>query len=283
MKKFLKILIIVLLVAAAVCATVFVFFRQKGERDVNTGSIVAYIGSIEKKTFNSNMETLSNNVKAYNANDTRFDFVEDTSDNLDTILETLITYYMADDTNIADADIKSQFESVKASRARVDDMYTEFDIKKDSKWFARDKGANDIYRQISDYLVKYADLVNLINADVQIANKNVDIKFAMFEIYANVVSNTFKEFETDANQLVSVKKIENIDLLNDEMFVQNSYIESAKAFTSTCNDFIKYYNQCDKQEFAKNLAGNVEIDAITEDSSNIEKATYYLKSIYGLI
>ena len=293
MKKFLKVFIIVLLVLGVIGGTAFFFFRKIEKENNTTTSIVAMLKAEKKLEFNEDLKEIQTYVNS-DGTDTRVDLIISTSEKLDEIVYILSTYHIENNTKINNEQIADQFKEVKNSRSLLSRMIAEYKIKKDSSKFDRHLGANDLYEQSCDYLVNCAKLANLINNNLDV-DKSADIKFNMFEVYANVVIDTFndKNINKGADIKTDLKNADNIDVMNSVLQIRNSYIvkiENANTqdeivthlFTANNNYFNNYYNKCDKSSFAKNLANNLELVTDSEQPTNEKIATYYFRLIYGI-
>lgn len=281
MKKFLKVAIIVLLVIGAIGGTVYFFFRNHKEKSSKTESIVNMVKSESKTNFNNSLS----NIKAIansDSTDVRLDVIIETNAKLDEIVYVLSSYYLNSNTVINNKDIKNQLDTVNSLRSTMSSMMTEYNIKKDSVYFDRHLGLNDLYKTSCDYVENYAKFAGLLCDNVSGVNKKADIKFAMFELYVDIVENTFAKTKTDANNLEIIEDASNINLINSEMQINNSYIVTDQAYTTNAVNFVNYYYSCDKQAFAKNLATNVAAVNSSLQPNNELIATYYFKTIYGI-
>lgn len=280
MKKFLKVFIIVLLVLATIAGTCYFFFRNLKKKNNTTSSISEYIFAQEKTQFDDELQNVSNWVNSDNS-DARINLIIATSNNLDDIVEVLSSYYVLSDTKINNERISKSFNNVLSARALLNDMAAEYKIKKDSSYFNRHLGANDFYEQSCVYLVNYAVFANHLNASLQL-NKSSDIKFSMFEIYCNVVINTFSDVNTSATNVV-VKSTTNINKINTIFKIKNSYVETnVGQFHQNINLFNQVYYNCNKMEFASNLASNISSVSSADQPTNEKMATYYFKQIFGV-
>lgn len=281
MKKFLKVLIIVLLVLGAVGGTTYFFFKNNKKKSGDTGSLVNMLTSQQKLDFNNDLRKMRTIVNS-DLTDNRLTVIIETNDKLDQVVYGLLSYYLDTNTTINNIPIKEQLDVVNANRALLGDMIKEYNIKKDSVFFDRHLGANDFYKNASVYLVEYAKFTDMLNDYTKVNNKNADIKFAMIEVYTDVVENTFSKVVKNAKNLNEIENASNISLINDKMFIDNSYIQSTQAYTANASNFVKYYNNCNKQNFASSLANNVTTVTSAEQANNELIATYYFKLIFGI-
>lgn len=281
MKKFLKVLIIVLLVLGAVGGTTYFFFKNNKKKSGDTGSLVNMLTSQQKLDFNNDLRKMRTIVNS-DLTDNRLTVIIETNDKLDQVVYGLLSYYLDTNTTINNIPIKEQLDVVNANRALLGDMIKEYNIKKDSVFFDRHLGANDFYKSACVYLVEYAKFTDMLNDYTKVNNKNADIKFAMIEVYTDVVENTFSKVVKNAKNLNEIENASNISLINDKMFIDNSYIQSTQAYTANASNFVKYYNNCNKQNFASSLANNVTTVTSAEQANNELIATYYFKLIFGI-
>ncbi len=299
MKKFLKVFIIVILVLGVIAGTTFFFFRNLKEKNNTTSSIAAMLQSESKLKFNEGLDTL-NGIANDDKSDERMELLIKTNKNLDEIIFVLATYYIDTDTKINNEAIAEKFKDVNSSRDLLIKMIDEYTIKEENaeNYFNEHSGLNDFYDQCCDYLVQYATLANLLNESLNV-NKSADFKFNMFNVYSNVVINTFNETELiihNANEegehkRVIVKNSSNIDVINGMFKIRNSYIVIVKneglaneevvvLNSSNVNKFNEWYNKCDKTTFAKEFDNNIKNASKTGPKEVV--SAYYLKLIYGI-
>ncbi len=279
MKKFLKVFIFVLLVIASVAGTCFFFFKNLKEKNNTTPSFSAILFSQEQKEFNESLALMSAVVNS-DATDKRLEVVIKTQNNLDEILKVLVSYHVENNTQINNERISKAFKQFNADKALLQNMVSEYLIKKDSTYFDRHLGANDFYKQACNYLMSYAQLVNYVNMDLNL-NKSVDLKFSMFEIYCNVVTTSFNTTKINASR-VMIENSANINKINDILKIENSFVVTkVSPFESIVNEFNRYYYNSNKTEFAKNLANNILI-VNSNQGNNEQIATYYFKQIFGV-
>lgn len=290
MKKFFKVFITILVIVGAVAGTSYLFFKNLVKNSNKTGSIVNMLQSDSKQTFNTNLNTMDDIVNE-NGLDNRMEVIIETNKNLDKIVYTLSSYYINSSTTINNEKVKNQLNVVNLQRSTLTDMMEEYFIKSGyneetkqftSTYFDKNLGLNDFYKKISSYLVNYAKLAKLISADIGNVNKESDVKFIMFDVYADVVKFTFAEHDVDANKRVVVKDVSNLNLMNAKMKIENFYIDNQNIYTISMNNFVKSYNKCNKEKFAKNLVLNIAIANSPEQADNDLIATFYFKAIFEI-
>lgn len=280
MKKFLKIFIIVLLVVASIAGTCYFFFVNIKKKNNTTSSISESLFSSEKNKFDTELKNVSTWVNS-DGTDSRIELIIKTNNNLDDIVEVLASYYVESDTKINNERIAKSFNEVVESRDLLNKMLEEYKIKKASAFFNRHLGANDLYKQSSAYLVDYAVFANYLNASLQV-NKASDLKFSMFEIYCNIVIDTFGNLNTSLDNVI-VNNSSNINKINSMFKIKNSYIvTSVSPFDKNINLFNKVYYQCNKMEFASDFARNISVVSSPNQTTNEKLAMYYLKQIFGV-
>ena len=293
MKRFLRVFIIVLLVLGVIGGTSYFFFKKVEEKNNTTASIAGLLQSEDKVKFNQNLKVIAEYVNS-DGTDDRMNLIILTSEKLDNIVYILSTYHIDSKTKINNEQIANKLDQVESSRNLLTKMINEYNIKKDSPKFDRHLGANDLYLQACTYLVNYANFANLLNQNLDV-DKMSDIKFNMFEIYTNVVVETFSKVNDDdaENTNVVISNSLNIDAINEVLKIRNSYIVKIEnentsdekitiLVTSYNNAFNTYYNKCNKTSFAKNLAENLELSTNLIQPNNERTAAYYFNLIYGI-
>ena len=283
MKKFLKVFIVVVMVLGVIGGTCFFFFRNHKEKMNTTEPLIDYFNSKGSVEFKEEMFSMSEIVNS-DGKDNRLNLIIETNNKMDSIVNVLISYYINSNTQINNEEISKALNNVKSSRSLLLDMMNEYEIKSTSIYFNRHLGANDFYIQASNYLIQYANLVKLINNNVSV-DKNVDAKFNLFEIYSNIVIETFSyiNYQESLTSKVVVSNVSSISILNNRLIIVNSIVQTTGGlFSKYINDFNKYYNMCDKTQFVSKLAENIGSVNSAEQNSNEKIATYYFKVIMGL-
>lgn len=283
MKKFLKVFIIVLLVIGVIGVTCYFFFRKIKERNNTTEPLTTILYSENNKKFKTNLGNVAGYVKG-STTDSRIYLIVETNQKLDDLVEVLSSYYIAQNTQINNESIAKALSKVNSSKSLLSSMMNEYILKKDSTYFNRHTGANDLYKQGCNYLVNYATFANLLNASLNV-DRNSDLRFNMFEVYCNVVISTFSathSVKVGEDFWVYVSNTNNINTMNAHFAVYQSHIvTSVHSFDKTINDFNKYYKISNKITFANDLTYNVN-NVSSKTGTNEEIATYYFKLIYGI-
>lgn len=283
MKKFIKIMIIVVLVLAVIGGTCYFFFQKHDEKDNTTESFATFLNSESNEKFKNNLSNISDLVNS-DSTDARFEIIMETNKKLETILSVLTSYHVENETQINDEKVAQRLQVVKGKKSTILSMMAEYEKKATSSWFKRHLGANDLYIKSCEYLVETAKLSNLINNNLNV-NKNVDVKFNVFEIYCNVVINTFSDVNTENKSTSNVVILDpsNINLLNDSLTISNSFVQTGVySFAIQFNKFNEAYASCDKNAFALNMKENIESVTTVEQETKEKIATYYFKLILGL-
>lgn len=286
MKKVLnvvKVLLIIALVAGAIGGTCYFFYNYVLLNADAFNSFSTLIYGSQTTEFNAKLYE----VRGYT--DDRFDLIINTNEKLKEMAVNL-NYHLvnAEDFDLDERLIEEQIDKVLENQDTAYNMMEEYLIKVDSDFFNREKGANDLYNQMSRYFVTFSDMISTINSELNKTDiiKNADVKFSIIEVYSNVCIDTFSNLVTDASGLRRVEDSENIDLVNRAINFKNGFISSSNAnanFSYLTNNFIQNYEKCDKEVFASNLAQNVsQVVSISDSSTSLVKATYYFKGVLGI-
>ena len=286
MKKFLKVFIIVLLVLGVIGVTCYFFFKKVEEKNNTTEPLATMLYSESKQNFNQSLIDMNSLVKE-GSTDNRLDLIVRTNNNLDNVVKVLSSYYVAQNTQINDAQISKALNRVNSSRSLLNSMIKEYNLKvtsTSSAYFNRHTGANDFYKQACVYLINYATFANLLNSSLNV-DRVSDLRFNMFEVYCNVVINAFSETNAatvGSNGLVVITNSNNINIMNAHFVINNLHIvTNVHTFEHTIITFNEFYNMSNKVAFANDLSVNVN-NVSTASGTNEEIATYYFKLIYGI-
>ncbi len=293
MKKFFKFLIVSIVVVGAIVGACILFFQNKNKVEDSTTSLLGFLQNENKQEFDSNVQKVSSLVNS-DSLDERFNLIIEINQTLDNSFAELITYLIDDNVTVESKEISSNLYSVISVRSYSKAMIEEYVIKANHKidgnlsLFDRHVGANDLYRTITNYTKNYAKLVSSVNAylDNIVENKSADLKFNMIDVYTRVVQNTLSNLEDNTAGWVVLKDVDNLNVLreNNVLNYKNSFIDTdANMFSSKVSNFNNYYDQCDKNEFCKNLATNVKtIEDIKEGFKTHEIATYWFEKVLGI-
>ena len=286
MKKKLRIILIVVLIVAVLGVALFFVFKKKKEHDETRTSISTMLRGEDKDIFDATIKKMGQYLNSDNTDD-RVNIVLETNKNLDDIVWSLVSYYVKDETKIRDKEISLAYSEIKMSESlmkRMVDEYVkkvEIDQDKSVSRFNRHLGANDFFSQACYHLIKYANFVNLLNNAIR-SNKGSDIRFNAFEVYANIVINSFGETKIQ-NNLICLKDYSSIDLINSKFKIDGIELQLGEnKFSEEVNLFNKYYSNCDKLLFAKEFSTNSSYVTNSNQDTNEKIAMHYFKKIFNI-
>lgn len=285
MKKFLKVFLIIVIILGAIAGTVFLFFRNYKESFDSAKSVIDYSYGEQAKTFKTDLNGV--HATLTNESDSRFELIVLTYENVDDSILTLGNY-LENYNNVDDEVIVKKLNELKNSQALAQSMINEFNRKRlASDYYDEKLGANDLYKQMCVVLTKSAELCKEINYQLgkTTLNKDADARFAMINLYADVVINSFANTKT-ASSLVEVNNAENINFINNYFGFTSEGLANLKNrhYSSANNNFIKVYNNCDSILLAKELKNRVATNSTYNASaSNEAKAAYYFRTMYGIV
>lgn len=283
MKKFLKVFIVVLLVLGVIGGTCYFFFVNMRKRNTTTSSIAAYLESESKLDFNSDLNVV-NSIMNGNKGDDRFGLIVTTNNRLDSIMAVVSSYYVSNNTQVVGKNIVKAFNATKGAKIQLQMMMDEYILKsRNSSFFDKSLGANDMYLQACTYLLNYAQSINLIQNTLQV-NRNSNVKFNLFDVYTHVVLETFNQTNIEQLRTAPLKVVSaaSIKVMNNNLQFDGYSLKLKNPTSGVANNFDKYYSVCDSNEFARNLSSNVQTVTSAEQTSNEKIATFYLKSIFGI-
>ncbi len=287
MKKFLKFFTIFVLIGLTIGGTCYIFYSNL---------IAQKDAFVPISTFLNGADKVELDDKIYAVNDlanNNLIVTIETSEKLDEILNILNTYMVCSlDYDVDNNEIVKRLDNAIKIRDKLSENVDEYNSKSNNPYADFDEvlGSNNIYRVLADYITSYADMIKFMNKEIKsnmISNKSSDVKFDIIELYCNVAIDSFSHLVIN-NNLVSIKDSNNINLLNSKLNFINNMIDSSTTavggdLSYLNNNFIKAYSKVDKSDFANNLYTNVSIvNSISNDSTNVEKATYYIKQILGM-
>ena len=280
MKTWVKVLIVIILMACASGATCFVFYNNLNKNNKVDYTISNYLTSSEKVMFDEAL------IKAkQNCNDSRLQLIYDTLYNLEEVL-TDSNYYLTNyNSKIENKhEIKKGFENIMSKKTQIYSMLIEYNTKcENSLTFPKDTGSNDLYVSFANLFKEYSDFIQLVNSKIceAIESDLSDIKFSIVDLYTFVVKDSFSVIVVD-NNLKTIENSKNIDIMNSLIKYSNGQLVTKTSyFGQSSTFFINNYNLCDKQSFAKNLSDNINsISGSVANMTTIELASYYLKEIF---
>lgn len=273
MKKFWKILLIVILVLGTIAGTCWIFYSKfKSERDSYLIAI-NYLNSAEREEFNAMVAEASDVSQM-----SRFGYMVTTLNKLDEINGVLTPYLsQAEGSDVDENKIYSHYKTFVEMQSELRDMLSEYILKAQSvQTFDKNSGANPVYKKLSSYMINYSEYLFVISGELQsVFNRKEDTKFYMMEIYLNVVINTFGNLE-DVSGSLQIKNPLNLLRANENIKFNNI---NTSHFSTSATLFRQAYLKCDMKKFAENFAsyytsanvlnGNAENDAMV-----------YLKNIW---
>lgn len=287
MKKPLKIFLIVVLVGAVIATTCFFFFKNLNRNKNANANVASFLTSGQSSEVT---EKLNKSRTSYDTS-SRFLYIYNTEQKLNSILSTLNLYLIvANDYSVDSNKIVNNLNSLKSKQSTLNDALDEFLLKVKYGTFDKSVGANEVIRLGGEYLVSYANFINIINNEVLskvVQNSNSDLKFSLINLYKNIVVETFSNLYNSGNLLIY--STTNISKINTNFSLLNGYVKTANTsmlgdhFNYQVNEFIKNYNNSDKQDLAKNFTTYINAaTSISDTSTSIQKASYYLKRLLGM-
>lgn len=296
MKKVLKFVFIIALIGACVAGTCFVFFKLFKIDKVVEVNFVQLTGSNENAIFSKKVQFIDKCVKVESGSDTRFELLLNVDNDLDEFLSVLGTYYAEEDFKFKDKDVSSEYKELEKSKALVNNIIAEY-AKKCSTMdidvvinknfeeieftiFPKDVGANDLYVAMAEYMVNYAEFVNVVNNKTmsKVEKSSEDAKFYFIDAYTNATIRTFSNLNKDV-VLTTAKDTKNVEYISS-ICGNKKFNLVEKSFEIDSINFIENYSKCDKNEFCDKLS--VKVNSTTPTSSATEKALYYFNAIYGV-
>lgn len=284
MKKFLKTLVIIVLVVGAVAGTCYFFYTHMRDQINASASISEFVYGVKNKDFGAKIEQVNDLANS------RFDLIITTNSKMNE-MTTILDYYLIDakEKNVDESRIVDRLNDIYLLQDEIDAIMDEYILKCSSASFDRMAGSNELYDELSSYMVAYADLMNIINLEVVniLPYANADIKFSMFDLYINIVTTSFTNVTNNINGLRQIANSTNINLVNTYLQFENGYLNTNNAlvgdYSYLNNNFIEYYNKCNKSDFASNFSKNINnTTSIGNNSTNEQRASYYFKEIFGI-
>jgi hypothetical protein len=209
-------------------------------------------------------------------------------------MQFLSSYFVADGYIVKSNEVSSLVGSVNSSVNLANSMMYEIDIKayirnkdgdieSDNTFYNRHLGANDLYECSAELVVDYAKLIKEVGNCVDF-NKDLDVRFSVVELYADVAIDTFSNLKQDAT-LSEISNYNNINLMNSVMVWEGSKLKlsaTTSMFDSDVFNFIGCYNNCNKTELAKNI-NSIYLNISEVVNPNAEqRAVVYFKEVFGI-
>ena len=284
MKKFLKVLVIIVLVVGAVAGTCYFFYSHMRDQIDASASVSEFVYGVKNKDFDAKIERVNGLANS------RFDLIITTDSKMNE-MTTILNYYLihAKEKGIDEDRIVDRLDAIYSLQDSIDAIMDEYIVKCDSASFDRMTGSNELYDALSSYMVAYADLMNIINSEIVniLPYANADIKFSMIDLYINIVTNTFTNVTNNINGLRQIANSANINLVNTYLQFKNGYLDtnnsSASDYSYLNNNFIEYYSQCNETDLAADFARIVNnTTSIDNNSTNEQRVAYYFREIFGM-
>ncbi len=280
MKKFFKVLLILVVVVASVGGTCYAFYKNYTARKSSFNYVSAFLTSGARTEFDGNL------TKTRNLAGSRFNLIINVSNDLEDIADTLNTYLtIANKFEVDENAIIAKLEKTSLARNRANEHMQEYFIHcEQSQYFNHSTGANVVYNSVCEYLVSFADFIlNLNNAVGTYVDVSSDVKFALIDLYARVVLNDFNDIEVGSDKVTNIKTTSNINLLVNNVEFENGYLvgDLNSTFGLNAVKFAKTYGSCDTNALATQLFDLV--NRASASSTNInEKVAYLFKQIFSI-
>lgn len=276
MKKGLKIFIIILLVILAAVGTAVIFYKNLNKdkpKNISISTLTQVVDSAETKQKVNSVDLL---YKEKVSTSTIIEEYLTTNEKLDSCVNFLCNYIIAETDNISDEEIYFRTNSVLAKQSKINRMMNEYILKATkSSYFDREIGLTDLYNAFTTYIVEKSTLVKDLNNFIDV-NKNVDITFSMLDLYSSVALNTY-------SNLINGKIVSNesLNLMNSKFEIKNNQLSGLVVEQSSIevNKFIEAYYKCDKLDLAKNLNSYM---STTPSNELTKKAVDSFKLVYGI-
>ena len=274
MKKALKTFFILILCLAVAGGTGYLFFVNLTKSSSAFENINSFIKSSSQKELLIDMQQIS----TYGGD--RFNTIIGTYNDMQQSLQCLNACLIDFENSSAEHILCTKLDKLVSQTSDIKAMVNEYNIKSQNSTFNKYEGSNNIYESFADFVANYADYVLAVNMEVKkcVSSTNVDVKFDVIDVYANVVKNSLQNLKVD-----ETNNFDNLNYMNSHFQLKNGYLVSQNPngnFASENNKFIEQYKQCNALSFASNLNANLILADV--NSTNVElRAGYYLKIILG--
>lgn len=274
MKKALKTFFILILCLAVAGGTGYLFFVNLTKSSSAFENINSFVKSSSQKELLIDMQQIS----TYGGD--RFNTIIGTYNDMQQSLQCLNACLIDFENSSAEHILCTKLDKLVSQTSDIKAMVNEYNIKSQNSTFNKYEGSNNIYESFADFVANYADYVLAVNMEVKkyVSSTNVDVKFDVIDVYANVVKNSLQNLKVDGTN-----NFENLNYMNSHFQLKNGYLVSQNPngnFASENNKFIEQYKQCNALSFASNLNANLILADV--NSTNVElRAGYYLKIILG--
>lgn len=274
MKKALKTFFILVLCLAVAGGTGYLFFVNLTKSSSAFENINSFVKSSSQKELLIDMQQIS----TYGGD--RFNTIIGTYNDMQQSLQCLNACLIDFENSSAEHILCTKLDKLVSQTSDIKAMVNEYNIKSQNSTFNKYQGSNNIYESFADFVANYADYVLAVNMEVKkyVSSTNVDVKFDVIDVYANVVKNSLQNLKVD-----ETNNFDNLNYMNSHFQLKNGYLVSQNPngnFASENNKFIEQYKQCNALSFASNLNANLILADV--NSTNVElRAGYYLKIILG--
>lgn len=274
MKKALKTFFILILCLAVAGGTGYLFFVNLTKSSSAFENINSFVKSSSQKELLIDMQQIS----TYGGD--RFNTIIGTYNDMQQSLQCLNACLIDFENSSAEHILCTKLDKLVSQTSNIKAMVNEYNIKSQNSTFNKYEGSNNIYESFADFVANYADYVLAVNMEVKkyVSSTNVDVKFDVIDVYANVVKNSLQNLKVD-----ETNNFDNLNYMNSHFQLKNGYLVSQNPngnFASENNKFIEQYKQCNALSFASNLNANLILADV--NSTNVElRAGYYLKIILG--
>lgn len=274
MKKALKTFFILILCLAVAGGTGYLFFVNLTKSSSAFENINSFVKSSSQKELLIDMQQIS----TYGGD--RFNTIIGTYNDMQQSLQCLNACLIDFENSSAEHILCTKLDKLVSQTSDIKAMVNEYNIKSQNSTFNKYEGSNNIYESFADFVANYADYVLAVNMEVKkyVSSTNVDVKFDVIDVYANVVKNSLQNLKVDGTN-----NFDNLNYMNSHFQLKNGYLVSQNPngnFASENNKFIEQYKQCNALSFASNLNANLILADV--NSTNVElRAGYYLKIILG--
>lgn len=274
MKKALKTFFILILCLAVAGGTGYLFFVNLTKSSSAFENINSFVKSSSQKELLIDMQQIS----TYGGD--RFNTIIGTYNDMQQSLQCLNACLIDFENSSAEHILCTKLDKLVSQTSDIKAMVNEYNIKSQNSTFNKYEGSNNIYESFADFVANYADYVLAVNMEVKkyVSSTNVDVKFDVIDVYANVVKNSLQNLKVN-----ETNNFDNLNYMNSHFQLKNGYLVSQNPngnFASENNKFIEQYKQCNALSFASNLNANLILADV--NSTNVElRAGYYLKIILG--
>ncbi len=286
MKKFLKVLLIVIVLVASIGGTVYFFYSRLNPPINYFDNLYAFS---HDESFNGKLTDVQAAIEQNTLiDDNRFELIDATNANLDAALDSLNNYLiLSKEKKFNEKEIRPLYGILMDSKQNVLDAMDEYLNKTTAALpeMAFSTEADSVYQYFANYFIDYANFLLAFSSSLDVFELNtaVDLKFTMIDLYSRTCKSMFSSVISVGNlKRISSTNEDNMNYLNERFKINNSFIDAGEnSFSHNINIFIEKYNLCNKDEFAKNLKSNAEKGSAS--SSVLEQVVgFYFKQIYGV-